>query len=141
MQLIINSTQPIYLMTSEEIVAKKKELRLQFPQEFKDHDIQFSKREFDYVFPGYEDKKTVIGETIIRRDSENPRKFNTIAIMVNTDHFDKESDFNKNNDIIREKHHKIDKNISAVLKCEKSYIPEEVDTFTKVKKIIKAKES
>lgn len=136
MQLITNTTYPVYLMDSEEIINKKKEIKRTYPKDFKHKDIQFTPIEFDFQFPGEEDIKTVMGEAIVRRDSENLRKFNTLAILVNTDHFIKESKFNKNNDMIREKHHKIDDGIKELLKDNKEYDSSEVDTFVKIKKEI-----
>ena len=141
MQLITNTTYLIYLMNSEEIIQKKKELKQKFPKEFKHHDIQYSPMEFDFKFPGEEEIKTVIGEAIVRRDSENKRKFNAQAILVNTDHFTKDSEFNKNNDKLREKHHKIDDGIKELFKNEREFDSSEVDTFTKVRKEIKIKEA
>ena len=140
MQLITNTTFPIYLMSTDEIIEKKKELRKKFLKEFKNHDLQFAPMEFDFVFPDSTDLKTIMGEAIVRRDSENRQKFNTQAIFINTDHFNKDSDFNKENDKLRKKHHKIDEDLKDVLKCERFYIPEEIDTFIKVKKEIKIRE-
>jgi len=136
MQLITNNRFPIYLMNSEEIIQKKKELKKTYSKEIKKRNIQFTPIEFDFQFPGEDDIKTVMGEAIVRRDSENKFKFNTQLILINTDHFEKESKFNKNNDMIREKHHKLDDGIRELFKNDQEYDSSEVDTFVKIKKEI-----
>ena len=133
MRLIQNIKYPIYLMSSEEIINKKKEIKTKFGR----FDVQFTPIEIDM---NYKDEiKTIKGEAIVRRDSEIHNKFNTKMVMIDESHFDKESNFNKKNDELREKHHKIDFEIEKLMKSYKEYYPDEIDTFEKVKKEIRVK--